>query len=223
MCESFRNMNLISTSSNRPLDLYKKTFLKVYNLKILNDVPENYKDTSAVLTLENYAPDPGVGLNVNGFYSSFDYDEYVTDGNGLMLAEIKHYNNEYIQSGKVGNLLKYLKNEPFSRRGVIDFWENYQFDNKKPYPCIIYSWFRRHGQTLHLNCHMRADDAYKILLMDLHIMTSLHSYVAGMLDLKLGTYHHFVDSLHFYRRNEKEIDSLYGKLKSKKLVDMRKE
>lgn len=60
---------------------------------------------------------------------------------------------------------------------------------------------------------MRADDAYKILLMDIHIGTSLHVYVAKKLGLELGSYNHIVDSLHFYKEHEKYIEELHDKLK----------
>lgn len=70
------------------------------------------------------------------------------------------------------------------------------------------------GQTLDMNCHMRANNAYKILLMDLHVETNLHEYVSRKLGLEKGTYHHIVDTLHFYHREKKEIDNLYKKLTS---------
>ena len=77
---------------------------------------------------------------------------------------------------------------------------------------MVYVWFRKQGDTLNMNCHMRANNAYKILLMDLHIGTSLHEYVSEELGLKKGIYNHFVDTLHYYKHEKQEIDSLYYKL-----------
>lgn len=203
---------MILIKAKNPEELYKKAFIAVYNLETLEGDPKNYKDTSAILTLEDYQGDEGVGLNDEGFYSSFDYEKYIVEGKQQMLAEIEHYDQEIIKSGKLASFLKYFKSDETTKKGVINLWENNHLDPKKPFPCLMYAWFRKQEGILHMNCHMRANNAYKILIMDLQIGTSLHAYVAKKMGLRKGVYHHIVDTLHFYEKEMGEIENLYKKL-----------
>lgn len=207
---------MLILDAKAPEELYKKAFLGVYKLPDLEEDPKNYKDTSALLTLENYVQDEEVVWDDKGFHSSFDYTKYIKDGDTQLQLEIEHYNEEFIKSGKLESFFKYFKNDETTKKGLINLWDNNHLDPNKPFPCLIYVWFRKMGDVLHMNCHMRANDAYKILIMDLHVGTSLHSYVSEKLGLKKGTYQHFVDTLHFYHRNREEIEHLYKQLSSEK-------
>ena len=129
---------------------------------------------------------------------------------------MKHYNEEFVDSGKLDSFFKYFNSDKITKKGLINLWDNDHLNPEKPFPCLTYVWFRKMGDTLHMNCHMRANDAYKILIMDLHVGTSLHEYASDKLRLKKGVYHHFVDTLHFYHRNKPEIEDLYNKLTSLK-------
>lgn len=203
---------MLILKAKTPEDLYKKSFLAVYKLPDLDGDPKNYKDTSAILTLENYSQDNGVVWDDSGFNSTFDYTKYILDGDKQIQLEVDHYNEEFMKSGKLESFLKYFRSDETTKKGLINLWDNDHLDPFRPFPCLTYVWFRKLGSTLHMNCHMRANDAYKILIMDLHVGTSLHQYISKKLDLKLGIYHHFVDTLHFYHRNKTEINSLYKKL-----------
>lgn len=205
---------MIILEDKTPEELYKKTFLEVYKLPDLEGDPKNYKDTSAVLTLKDYKQDDGVVWNDNGFNSSFDYTQYIKEGAEQIKLEVEHYNEEFIQSGKLESFFKYFSSDEATKKGLINLWDNDHLDPEKPFPCLTYVWFRKMGDTLQMNCHMRANDAYKILIMDLHVGTSLHEYVSNKLGLKKGVYNHFVDTLHFYLRNRHEIESLHKKLTS---------
>ncbi|MGI5826442.1 MAG: thymidylate synthase [Patescibacteria group bacterium] len=204
---------MINVIADNPLDLYLKTFLELYESESIKGDPRNYKDVSAVLSLDNYKLDQGVYLGKNGFVSNFNYDKYIVGGNDWVKVEIDHYDKEFIGSGKIDQLVKLFKYDPYTRRGVISLWDNLKLDLKKAFPCTVYAWFRKIGNRLNLNYHMRAGDAYKILLIDIHIGTSLHAYVAKELRLELGSYNHIVDSLHFYKEHEKYIEELYNRLK----------
>lgn len=203
---------MIILKAKTPVELYLKTFLEVYKLPDLKGDPKNYKDTSALLTLENYQQDEGVVWDEKGFRSSFDYTNYIKEGKEQIKLEEEHYNEEFLQSGKLESFFKYFNEDETTKKGLINLWNNDHLDPNKPFPCLTYVWFRKKGDTLHMNSHMRANDAYKILIMDLHVGTSLHEYVANKLGLKKGIYHHFVDTLHFYHRNKPEIEALHKKL-----------
>jgi len=200
---------MIVLSAKTPINLYKKAFLELYKSPNVSGDLRNYKDSFAILTLDGYKYDSQVYLDECGFHSSFDYDQYIVGGNEWMKVEIDHYNNEYIQSGKIVKLVNLFEFDPYTRRGVISLWDNPYLNFKKPFPCTVYVHFRRINGKLNMNYHMRANDAYKILLMDIHIALSLHQYVADQLNLRLGVYNHIVDSLHFYKEHIVEIDRLY--------------
>lgn len=205
---------MIILEDRNPEELYKKAFLEVYKLPDLEGDPKNYKDTSAVLTLRDYKQDDGVVWDERGFRSNFDYTQYIKEGSEQIKLEVEHYYEEFIESGKLESFFKYFKSDVTTKKGLINLWANDHLDSEKPFPCLTYVWFRKSGNILHMNCHMRANDAYKVLIMDLHVGTSLHSYVATKLGLKKGIYHHFIDTLHLYHRNKPEIEALHKKLTS---------
>ncbi|MEX0918399.1 MAG: thymidylate synthase [Candidatus Paceibacterota bacterium] len=209
---------MLILKANTPKELYEKAFLEVYKLPNIEEDPKNYKDVSALLTLENYNQDEGVVWNNEGFHSSFDYTKYIIEGDNQIQLEEEYYNKEFIQFGKLESFLKYFNNDKTTKKGLINLLDDDSLSHIKPFPCLVYVWFRKIGDTLHMNCHMRANDAYKILIMDLHVGSSLHFYVADRLGLKRGNYNHFVDSLHFYHRNKIEIDKLYRQLTSERLT-----
>lgn len=207
---------MIILKAKTPKELYLKAFGEVYKLPDLKGDPKNYKDASAVLILEDYEQDEGVIWDDSGFHSSFDYSKYIKGGKEQIKIEAEHYNKEFVKSGKLESFFKYFQRDETTKKALINLWDNDHLDPDKPFPCLTYVWFRKMDDTLHMNCHMRANDAYKILIMDLHVGTSLHFYVANKLGLKRGVYRHFVDTLHFYHRNRVEIERLYKRLTSER-------
>ena len=207
---------MLILKAKTPEELYKKAFLEVYKLPNLEGDPKNYKDTSALLILDNYKQDKGVVWDDKGFKSSFDYTKYILEGKKQIQLEIEHYNEEFMESGKLKSFFEYFKSDETTKKGLINLWDNDHLDSSKPFPCLTYVWFRKMGKVLNMNCHMRANDAYKILIMDIHVGTSLHRYVAKKLGLKVGVYNHIVDTLHFYHRNKDEIENLHKQLIPKK-------
>jgi len=147
---------MLNIVANTPLDLYKKTFLEMHKLDDIHNDPRNYKDVTAILSLLNYTQDPNVYLDENGFVSEFNYDEYIAGGNDWAKREIDHYNNEFVKSGKIDFLIKFFEHDPHTRRGVIDLWNNYELSSDKSFPCTVYAWFRKIGNELNMNYHMRA-------------------------------------------------------------------
>lgn len=198
---------MLLIKNNDIFDAYTETFKNVNKLPTLKGDPKNYKDTPATIILENYKQEKLVEISDDHFFSKFNYDRYVPGGNRLMEEEIKHYDVELFSSARVSNLINHLEKKPFSKKGVLSFWED-GYENINSIPCVVYVWFRRRESCLDMDCHMRANDAFRLLLMDLHIMTTLHSYVSEKLGLNKGKYHHFIDSLHFYKRYKKEIKNL---------------
>ena len=49
-----------------------------------------------------------------------------------------------------------------------------------------------------MHSHMRANNASFLLFMDMRILMGVQSFVARKLDVSVGSYVHFIDSLHIY-------------------------
>jgi thymidylate synthase len=76
---------------------------------------------------------------------------------------------------------------------------------------MSYIWLRVNNNRLIMDCHMRANNAYKFLLINLDINNIIHSEASTRTNMPIGQYCHFVDSLHIYN-NELESVKKYLKL-----------
>lgn len=206
---------MILIKSKNITQLYKKSLIQVNNLPDLQSDPKNYKDTSAVLTLDEYKNEEFIGIKDKRFYSKFNYERFVPGGNELMKMELTHYNNLFFSNKSLNNIILHLKENPYSKKAVLNFWKS-EYKDETEIPCVVYLWFRNRNGYLDMDCHMRANDAFRLVLMDVHIMTSIHQYVASELKLKKGSYYHFVDSLHLYERDRENIDKIIVQLQNEK-------
>lgn len=206
---------MLTVKSKIITKIYKKTLLQVSGMPILKLDPKNYKDTGALLILEKYRNERLVGIKNRKFYSNFNYEDLIPGGNELMEQEVKHYNKLFFLNQNLSRVILYLKENPYSKKAVLNFWKE-RYKDEAEIPCVVYVWFRNRNGYLDMDCHMRANNAFRLVLMDIHIMTSIHKYVADKLKLKKGNYYHFVDSLHLYKRDKININKLISKLKNEK-------
>jgi thymidylate synthase len=72
--------------------------------------------------------------------------------------------------------------------------------------CNTQKYFRLRDGKLELHSHSRANDAYRLLLLDMQLASCIHHEAAKRLDVEMGTYIHFSDSLHFYNQYAKDIE-----------------
>lgn len=204
-------MNLIVKSSDI-VNLYRETFKQIYRLPDLENHPKNFKESSALLTLDNYKNENQINFDGKAVKSCFDYEQFVRDGNKMFELEAEHYSKVLFSSGKMDKALIQLNEFPDSKKAVVNLWKGNYKEVESDVPCVVYLWFKRSKGSLFMHAHLRANDAYKILLIDLHILTAIHRFVAEELNLEIGEYLHFVDSMHFYTRDKEDIDALYLKL-----------
>jgi len=108
---------------------------------------------------------------------------------------------------QIGNVIKKLKS-PHSRatkRAVVTLFDRTdiapRFDHDKgriEVPCTLSFQFLVRNERLHMIVSMRSNDAYKGLPHDVFAFTMIQEIVARSIGCKLGTYKHFVGSLHLY-------------------------
>jgi thymidylate synthase len=97
------------------------------------------------------------------------------------------------------NVIDLLAVSPESRRAVIQLFNAEDIARRhKEVPCTCTLQFLLRRKRLHLLTTMRSNDAYIGLPHDVFCFTMLQEVVARTLGVELGTYEHFVGSLHLY-------------------------
>ncbi|MBP7252015.1 MAG: thymidylate synthase [Alphaproteobacteria bacterium] len=92
-----------------------------------------------------------------------------------------------------------LRNNSESRKAVIQLYD--ARDTIKEYndvPCTCTLQFVLRSGLLHMQTHMRSNDAYMGLPHDVFCFTMMQELLAVILGAKLGSYKHSVGSLHLY-------------------------
>ncbi len=100
------------------------------------------------------------------------------------------------------NAIRQLTASSTSRRAVIQIFD--AEDNAKRFkevPCTTTLQFLLREGRLHLIATMRSNDAYLGLPHDVFCFTMLQEMVARIMDVDLGSYRHFVGSMHMYDKN----------------------
>lgn len=101
-----------------------------------------------------------------------------------------------------------LQNVPESRQVVIQIYdtkEDFPIENGQPrdedIPCNICSMLKVRQGKLEWSQIMRSNDVLFGMPYDFIQFTSMQEILAGWLDLDIGSYSHYSDSLHLYQRD----------------------
>jgi thymidylate synthase len=101
-------------------------------------------------------------------------------------------------------LVNKLAQTPFSRRAQAVTWKCWTDPQCDDPPCLQRLWFRIVNNELHLNAHLRSNDAYKAAFMNMFAFVELQRTVADKiseqtsLPVSVGPYIHIADSYHIY-------------------------
>ena len=99
---------------------------------------------------------------------------------------------------QIDGVVRRLSAAPHSRRAqavTYQVWNDMDIDDPT---CLQRLWFRISDGRLHMNCHMRSNDAFKAAFMNMYAFTELQAEVAARLDVQVGSYMHIADSFHIY-------------------------
>lgn len=106
-------------------------------------------------------------------------------------------------ASQMETILEILKRKNDTRQAVIQIFDASDLRSKSgDVPCTCTLQFMLRGGRLHLVTNMRSNDAYIGLPHDVFAFTMIQEVVARILGREIGTYNHFVGSLHLYDRNE---------------------
>ena len=99
---------------------------------------------------------------------------------------------------QIAGAIERLKAAPHTRRAqavTYQVWNDMTVDDPT---CLQRLWFRISDGKLHMNCHMRSNDAYKAAFMNMFAFTELQATMAAELGVGVGDYMHMIDSFHIY-------------------------
>ncbi len=104
---------------------------------------------------------------------------------------------------QVSNIIKLLKDKPSSRRAVIQLFdaEDIGSEQHRDIPCTCTLQFLVRDKKLHLIVNMRSNDAFLGLPHDIFCFTMIQEMIAKSLNTNMGSYRHFVGSLHLYDKD----------------------
>jgi thymidylate synthase len=105
-------------------------------------------------------------------------------------------------NNQVQNVINLLRKSPSSRKAVIQLFNSSDLVGKhKDVPCTCSLQFLVRSESLDMIVFMRSNDAYWGLSHDFFSFTMIQEILARILGFELGTYTHFVGSLHLYDKH----------------------
>lgn len=95
-----------------------------------------------------------------------------------------------------------LRADKDTRQAVLPLWRPDELLNdSRDVPCTVSLGFFIRDDLLHMKTHMRSNDLWTGLPYDFAVFTALQRTLAHILNLQVGTYTHYVWSLHLYERD----------------------
>lgn len=107
-----------------------------------------------------------------------------------------------------------LKKDKNTRQAIALYNRpEYQYASNKDFICTLYTWFYIKNDTLNMKAQMRSSDIFYGLTFDAPwfgtVLQSLYLNLKQLYpNLKLGTYHHYSDNMHYYERHFKLADKM---------------
>jgi len=209
---------MIIIKSKNIVSSTKKSFFELLEKKDRPSDDELLREDFAIICIEQ--PEFGHILNIGSkmiecnlnwwhFFPAIDME--------IIESELKYWHEELIRNRKIVKIENYIKNNRQSRRMIVSFWnDRFRNINSKKCSCITYVYFRIVNEKLEMHSHARANNMFFLVFVDLVILSQIQKILARRLNLECGKYVHFVDSLHFYRKDIKEINKQAVYMKNSK-------
>ena len=147
------------------------------------------------------------GSNEEEFISYYipTYKKYAEDGSLFGGYGPRMFGESH--SGQVGTIINLLKQNPPTRRAVIQLFDAEDIlERHEDVPCTCTLQFLIRKNALHMVTYMRSNDAYLGLPHDIFSFTMLQEILANTLAVELGVYKHAVGSLHIYDRDKRAVE-----------------
>ncbi len=99
---------------------------------------------------------------------------------------------------QIAAVIEKLKAVPFTRRAQAVTWQVWNDTNIQDPACLQRLWFRISDGALHMNIHIRSNDAFKAAFMNMYVFAELQRMMAEQIGVEAGQYIHIADSFHIY-------------------------
>jgi hypothetical protein len=203
---------MITVNEDNLIKATKSAFIALYEGNSTNFSDQDLlKEDIAIIEVANPSQDKNVfELKENTLFYIDDYQQYFPDVDpDLANIEQEHYTDVIIKEGLLDALQYHLEKHPSSRRGLISTWSPIYYDLSIGGVCVTQLYFRVRNGLLEVHSHLRANDAYRLLLMDMQLAIWAQNELSKRLNIPKGRYIHFVDSLQFYKKFKTQIDKQY--------------
>ena len=120
---------------------------------------------------------------------------------------------------QIAMVIEKLKAVPHTRRAQAVTWQVWNDTNIDDPACLQRMWFRISSGRLHMNVHMRSNDAFKAAFMNIYAFTELQAMVADQVGVAPGEYIHLVDSFHIYGSDFAEFQGFLNTVAKRDVAD----
>lgn len=122
------------------------------------------------------------------------------------------WNYKMPRVNQIKQIIKKLKESPFSRRIQATTWRPYSDPFRPDPPCLQRIWFRILNNKLYMETTWRSRDLFKAWSANVNAMIALQQHIALELDVELGSYIDISNSLHIYGKDLKELKELLSRI-----------
>jgi thymidylate synthase len=120
---------------------------------------------------------------------------------------------DFRNNNQIANVIALLRKNPNTRRAVIQIFDSDDIAcERKEIPCTTTFQFMVRDNRVHMLTTMRSNDAYLGLPHDVFCFSMLQEIIARSLGIELGTYRHFVGSMHLYDRDLSKAEEFVSEL-----------
>jgi thymidylate synthase len=139
-----------------------------------------------------------------------NYNQYSDDNLTLNGA----YGYRLFKSGnidQVDQVIKILKDDPNTRRAVLSIYSPSDLFNleSKDIPCNTSIYLKIRNGKLDMTVLNRSNDLFLGVPYNVLVFNAILKFIAFKLDIDVGRQLHFTDSLHLYKKNEKNFKEIF--------------
>ena len=120
---------------------------------------------------------------------------------------------------QIAAAIEKLKDVPHTRRAQAVTWQVWNDVNIDDPACLQRLWFRVADGKLHMNIHIRSNDAFKAAFMNMYAFTELQAMVAAAVGVRPGEYMHIADSFHIYGSYFDEFEGFLKTVQARSVED----
>jgi thymidylate synthase (methanogen type) len=187
------------------------TIHKNYDLKIINN--EYVKGHQKLLKAEKVkrTPDSNIWKLKNGV--ELDLDKNISEQIGIEEIPIAVF--EFPRINQINYIIQKLKERPYSRRAQAITWRPLVDPFHIDPPCLQRIYMRVKDKKLIMQTTWRSRDLFRAWEANVNGMIRIQKHVADQLEVKIGHYLDFSNSLHIYGNTIAEVEDMLNRMKKR--------